>query len=205
MTTTRTERGLLLVVASEFGNITIGQLATGTKGIDQTAAAMRGIVKASKPHAPVKRFADNFPTLDRLYAWVRAHQHFVADPKGVELIREPCTLLNAVRRKQEFAGDCDDVATLLASAIAAWGETPVIAVIGPTPREAGGRFKHVFAGMAWSATAQARGFRPSGGFSVKVGGKSVAVSLLDPQENRAVGHVPKEAMQRLYVADGEHA
>lgn len=205
MTMTRTERGMMLVVASEFGDITVGQLATGTKGIDQTTAAMRGIVKASKTDAPVKRFAANFPTLDRLYAWVRAHQRFEADPAGVELIRTPESLLAATRRYQQFNGDCDDVATLLASAIACWGETPVIAVIGPTPREQGGRFKHVFAGMAWSKTASARGFKPSGGYTVKVGGRDVAVSLLDPQENRPIGHTPKEAMQRIYVADGEHA
>lgn len=199
-----TTKRLQVIIVADAGQVTLGTLDAGKPGIDQTAAIMRGLVKTAKQTPTIRRLARQLPTLQRLYAWLQAHHQFEPDPVDAEVIRTPDYLARLVRRDGVFRGDCDDVATLAAAIVAAWGETPALGVIGPTPRERGGRFKHVFPGIVESRGAIARGFKASAG-RWNVPGKAARVCWFDPQENRPVGHSPNEPMARVYLADGPHA
>lgn len=177
---------LILQIADDATITTLGRIAEGDQGTDQTAAAVWGVVKASAADALVRRRAKQIGTPERLYAFLRAHTRFSPDPRGVEMIRVPAMLLRQINRTGTARCDCDDLAALGASLLAAMGRTPVLSVVGATERELGGRFQHIFFGYAAPGA---------------VGG----VVLMDPQEGFAPGGLPTFPRARLYWATEEHA
>lgn len=77
--------------------------------------------------------------LEALYKWVRDHIRYRFDPVGVEWLQRP------TRTIAERAGDCDDMATLLASLAQSLGHRTRFRVVGPRP----GVPKHI-AVEAWA-------------------------------------------------------
>lgn len=70
-----------------------------------------------------------------IYYWVCRNIRYMRDPPGVEMVKIPRKLL------ETRAGDCDDIATLLASMLMLAGNTVRFAVAGFTPHESYG---HVY-------------------------------------------------------------
>lgn len=64
-----------------------------------------------------------------LYKWVRDEIRYRHDPLGLELLQSPA------RTVEERAGDCDDIATLLAALCGALGHPWRFRTVGPTPDE----------------------------------------------------------------------
>ena len=80
--------------------------------------------------------------LAALYRWVRDHIRYRFDPAGLEWVQSPA------RTVQQQAGDCDDMATLLAALAGALGHETRFRTIGPTAQ----RQKHITA-EAWDGKA----------------------------------------------------
>lgn len=76
--------------------------------------------------------------LETLYRWVRDHVRYRFDPLGLEWVQAP------TRTMLERAGDCDDMATLLAAFAGSLGHKWRFRTVGPSP----GIMKHV-AVEAW--------------------------------------------------------
>lgn len=125
---------------------------------------------AESPGITLSDFADS------VWAWLRDHVRFERDPKGIEYIRSPRDLLDAIDTTGTAVGDCDDLATLGASIIAAAGLLPVLITVG---RRASGRFEHVFFGL--------RHVQPDARLDV------TDIIPLDPQEGTPPGEWPKIA------------
>lgn len=204
---------MLLIVKDDTRVETVGVVGTGDKGIDQTAAAMRGLVKAYAGMDAVRKLAAALRTPENVYHWAAAHVRFEDDPKGVELIRVPTMLIRQVNRDKVAYGDCDDNTVLCCSVLAAMGLTPVIAVLGKVPRNRGGKFVHVLPGFIDpNGTATFGDIRTNADYRLRQRGNRWGFTtdagwalLFDAQERREVGHLPPEPMRRIYVATGEHA
>ena len=65
--------------------------------------------------------------LQALYEWVRDHIRYRKDPVGTEWVQRP------TRTVAERAGDCDDMATLLAALAGALGHRWRFRTVGPSP------------------------------------------------------------------------
>lgn len=131
-------------------------LPPGAAGVDCTIAAMLALVHDSKAHpsqdlisaaAEIKRDAgDRRREPLQLYKWMRKRFRFRKDPDGIELLRHPDQMLQAMRtnpRGRKTAGDCDELATLAVAILLQLGHRPVFIVM-----DAGrGRFHHVFFGV----------------------------------------------------------
>lgn len=202
----------------------IGITATGVKGIDQTTAAMRGLVKKYAQHEDIRTLAAHLWDAVGVYNWVKTHMRYASDPKGIELIRVPTMLLRQMKEQGYCAGDCDDNTVLCCSLLAALGYTPAIIVLGKTPRAEGGKFVHVLPGFLASSLQMGEHPIRNGEVRERWGGDGSRrahtdgplrthqvktsegwVSMMDPQEGRPIGHNPPEPMRKVYLATAEHA
>lgn len=187
----RTSPGpLRLVIAKASGaRVTLGQLAAGDAGTSQTLAAMHAMIQAAKRQARVREIARAIGW-DRyaLWDWARRTVTYEADPEGVELIREPLAIIQAADRSRPVGCDCDDLAVLLGSILAAAGESPILAVVGRG--KSGRRWEHVLTGYLRD---------PRGPLSV------ANVLPFDPQEASEPGAWPASAVRMLTIATKEHA
>lgn len=180
---------LLLQLQDDGTLIPLGRIAAGEKGTAQTVAALWAVVKESAHTPAVRTLAREIGSPTQLYHWIKAHSVFAPDPRGREVIRVPEMLIRQVRRggiTGKYRGDCDDTAALGCAILAAMGKTPVLSTVGATPREAGGRFQHIFFGYAAPEIVS-------------------GVVLMDPQEGFPPNTFPTFPLARLWWADGEHA
>lgn len=69
--------------------------------------------------------------MQALYLWVREHVRYRKDPVGLEWVQTP------ERTIRERAGDCDDMATLLAALVGSVGHEWRFVTVGPAPRVQG--------------------------------------------------------------------
>lgn len=177
----------LTIETPRHGSITLGQLSRGQKGIDQTIAAMQGILEDAMHSAYVRTAARLMPGPHAIYNVLASHVRFVRDPAGVELLRHPVVMLREMRKARDAtaAGDCDDRALLGAALLAHRGYAPVWIVAGATPPERGGRYTHVFFGYLRDPKGEtARG----------------NVVPMDPQEGMPPGQWPRVPLIRIYRA-----
>lgn len=89
------------------------------------AYAVRQLATRIVHHVPSKQVAGE---LQALYRWVRDNIRYRYDPLGLELVQEP------MRTVLERAGDCDDMATLLAALAGSLGHKYRFLTVGPKPR-----------------------------------------------------------------------
>lgn len=108
------------------------------------------------------------------YYWTCQHIRYIKDPVGVELVKDP------VRVLETRAGDCDDIATLLASMLMSCGNDACFSLVGFDGNKGA---SHVFA-------------------CVYVRGKWVA---LDPVANREIGDMLQRTKTRKDVPLRENA
>jgi len=112
------------------------RISEGTQGVKETLAVMRRIVRGDDGRAnpavietarsiargvPAK---DWFGQIEAVYNFVRSNIVYVMDPVDVEALSTPVELLR-IR-----AGDCDDMAVLLASLLTAIGHPTRFVAIG---------------------------------------------------------------------------
>jgi hypothetical protein len=143
--------------------------------IDFDAPKVRAIAQALKDKAggDVLGFAQN------LWDWCKAYVAFKRDPSNTELLRTPTAMIEEIEKVGVARGDCDDLATLAASLIAAAGFRPVFVTVG---RKKNGSYQHVF-------------------FGIQLGDELSVPNVLplDPQENAPVGRwTPRVQRVRLW-------
>lgn len=120
------------------------QLAPGRAGVVQTLHVMRELVRQYKRDAHIRATAamavQSIPLKSwrveakALFEFVRQHIRYTLDTVGHELIQTPDRLLDT------RAGDCDDMAVLLASLLESIGHPTRFVAIGMQP----GELTHVF-------------------------------------------------------------
>ena len=69
----------------------------------------------------------------RIYRWVSRVIRFVPDPRRVELLHEPIALLYTVKRQGWAAGDCDDIAIILATLLESVGIRTRLKMVATAP------------------------------------------------------------------------
>lgn len=169
--------------------INLGTLPAGDEGVAATVASIQAIVDHAVFVEPTSlRIAEiarrllaragggtfNFAMV--LWEWAREHVRFKKDPRLLEQVRHPERLLDAIDRTGVAYCDCDDLATLLASIIAAAGLRPVLITVGKAKDD---RFRHIFVGIRLGDTLS-----------------SETVLPLDPQEQVPAGQWPAIAKRR---------
>lgn len=95
-------------------------LATSSSHSFPIVALARSIVHDVPPR-------DYRGEMQRLYVWTREHVRYRKDPVGLEWLQSP------ERTIKERAGDCDDLATLLAALVGALGHEWRFITVGPAP------------------------------------------------------------------------
>lgn len=120
----------------------------------------------------LREWGDDFDSA--VYSWLRGVVRFRLDPRGVEYLRTPDEMIAAIIRDDEVSADCDDVASLGASLLAAGGVRPVFLLASYEPE---GEWDHVFFGSARSADVSLHTIVP-----------------LDPQERIPVGVYPPKSV-----------
>ena len=107
---------------------------------DQATYAIRRLATSVTHNVPSK---DVRGELFALYAWVRDNIRYRFDPRGVEWLQRP------QRTIYERAGDCDDMATLLASLAGSLGHAWRFYTVGPSPDVDEHIAAQVFDGSSW--------------------------------------------------------
>lgn len=181
-----------LTVQNNGQTKTIGELSEGDEGTAETIAAIQAIIDHACFIAPGSAMVQNIARdlmvaanndvqsfALELWHWARNSVSFKRDPSQVELVRHPRTLLESIAKSGQALCDCDDLATLLASIIAAAGSRPVLITVGKLRRPA--HFAHIFVGIYLGGELAAQNIIP-----------------LDPQENTPAGSWPDVAKRVKY-------
>ncbi len=74
---------------------------------------------------------------------VAAHVRYLNDPVGVELVKDPERLVEEIESTGRGIGDCDDIATLIATMLRQLGRTVEFVTVGFDSGQPG-NFSHVF-------------------------------------------------------------
>ncbi len=166
-----------------YGQTLKFELADGDKGTLQTLAVMWATIDDAAKSPIVDRLARELErgtdTEDEycraVYAWLVQRVPFKRDPWMLEYVRHPEQLIADAAGGRLDGADCDDVATLGASLLAARGVDPVLIVVGRRPQAP---YEHVFFGRLASINR-----RPT-------------VVTMDPQERIPIGQWPTGIARR---------
>lgn len=187
-------RRIAIDLAGQYPDNAAGalNLPPGEAGVDCTIAAMLALVHDTrdKPSAALKAAAaeidavasppNRWPYIapaTALYRWMRKRFRFVKDPEGVELLRHPDQMLQAMRDGGGYTdGDCDELATLAAALAIQLGLRPAFIVMDGIP--SAGRFHHVFYGI--------------------IGPDGRTVTPYNPQEGTPPGQWPPASRRKIY-------
>ena len=98
-------------------------------GYEGTPQTVRAMIKAAKGprgerNMGVRRVAESITNglrekdytseIAATYFWVSANKRYAHDPKHVELIKDPLSSLQEIKRVGRASLDCDDLATIMA-------------------------------------------------------------------------------------------
>lgn len=129
------------------GPISSAPLAGGDTGIAQTIAQMRSLVDAALRDSSIIRLAtdivrnvqafDDPAEAQAIYQWVLQNIRFTKDPVGKEKLYPPAELL------QIRAGDCDDIAMIMATLLMAVGYPARFITVAANPTDPR-QFSHVY-------------------------------------------------------------
>lgn len=123
------------------------EIPAGVAGTRETLAYMRALVRREHALPIVRQTAIGIVKSAALHPeasaalirqWIGDHVAFVRDPRGVELLTAPATLLTTIRTTGSASGDCDDVAILAAALGLAIGMRARFVAVGRS------HFEHVF-------------------------------------------------------------
>lgn len=111
----------------------------GEAGIIQTVSIMKDLVNRSFYLPEIRDRAAQLTVgcsryipceHSQLLGWVRGRVSYLRDPEGVEAIFTPMNLEERLRENSIAYGDCDDMATYLATLLKAIGHKPRFRVMG---------------------------------------------------------------------------
>lgn len=91
--------------------------------------------------------------------WIRQKVTFRFDPRDIELLRTPAALARDLLRSRDVAGDCDDMATLLAALLFSLGIPVAFVTIATSPHRP--EFRHVFVAARVGPRGEWEHFDPS--------------------------------------------
>ncbi len=130
-------------------------LIGGDWGIYQTVSALKGLIQQSltDPDALIRLRAESIlgPVAERddlgevtaLFNFVENSLHYVDDPSGIELLKNPKFIDKEVTRQGYFMGDCDDASGYLAALLRAVGYGVQLVIV--TPQDAPGwDYRHIY-------------------------------------------------------------
>jgi hypothetical protein len=173
----------------------LGTLPKGDAAVTNTIAAIQATIDhalfidpdAPKVRAIAQQLKDNaggdvLGFAQQLWRWCRANVVFRRDPQDVELIQTPASMVEAIESRGVARGDCDDLATLASTMIAAAGFRPVLVTVG---RKRNGSYQHIY-------------------FGIRLGDELTVANVLpmDPQENVPVGNWTKRVERvRLWAVN----
>lgn len=144
--------------------VTYHTIGPGSSGIRDTLHLMRRIVRASVAQPIVRLSAVQIvqgtgfnvaQQLTLLRQFIQQHTEFLRDPRGVELLHTPAYLLTQISEVGTVAGDCDDIAMLVAALGMAVGLRARFVVIGQRELE------HVFTMLASPHSGTWEAFDPT--------------------------------------------
>lgn len=142
-----------------------------------------------------------------LLGWVRAHTHYVHDPRtrgGAELVKDPDRMLREISARGKAVGDCDDQVVLLGALLRAIGIESEPVVVSPDA----GDYAHVLLryrspASGWVTldpiTRNSPGWFPMG--TVRVGTFSNGrINPSAPQTVQGIGDLPEPLKERIDAA-----
>lgn len=170
----------------------LGTLPQGDRAVVYTVAAIQATIdhalyidfEASKVRSIAAKLrsdagGDALGFAQRLYDWCKAFVVFRRDPENIELLQTPSSMIEQIEEAGIARGDCDDLATLAATMIAAAGFDPVLITVG---RKKNGSYQHIFFGLRLGAELTVQNVLP-----------------MDPQENVPLGRwTPRVQRVRLW-------
>ena len=129
---------------------------TAPSGLGHAQASVKSMAKLAREGAHTyairslaTKITAGVPSKDRrgelaaIYVWVRDHIRYRFDPVGLEWIQAPA------RTVAEAAGDCDDLATLIASLAQSLGHRTRFQTVGPTPQNQSHVYAQAHDGRQW--------------------------------------------------------
>lgn len=144
-------------------SITHERLRPGFAGVEQALEKMRGLLRETQKDKRVRFVAEQIvrraPGGDRraeareIFDFVLRHVRYTRDPSSVELVQDPRVLLQRIERVGWAAGDCDDMALL----IAALGHQIALPIVWVLLGPAKDRYEHIYAAMEQPGTPELLG------------------------------------------------
>ena len=115
-------------------------LAYGARGNLKTVDYMKKIARKVNGHPIVRQLAENilryYNINDMCYYdeaiaiadYVKNNVRYVRDPKGIEMLTDPLTMIDKIKQEKAF-GDCDDMSLLIATLLLSIGHSPKYAIV----------------------------------------------------------------------------
>lgn len=140
-------------------------LLGGDFGIYQTVSQIKRLVNQAlaDPQQTIRLRAesllysaqerDEVNEIQNIFQWVEDHFHYVNDPLGVELVKNPVLIDQKISEFGEFLGDCDDISAYLASLLKSVGYPVKLVVVSPQ-QSSGYDYRHIFV-RVWMASQNA--------------------------------------------------
>lgn len=125
----------------------------GEAAIHNTATKMRDIINESGKNPYIRRWAErilsqaNIPAYDwigeakAIHNWVRDNVRYTHDPRGIEYLQTPPTMLKLIEQNERPMGDCDDMTMLVLSLLKSIGYEVGLKIAA---YRKDGRFQHVY-------------------------------------------------------------
>ncbi len=128
-------------------------LKKGNAGNLQTVEIIKRLAHSRKGHPLIRKLTENvlkqYKTksqdfLNECYAiatWVRDVCPYAKDPLGIESLKDPVTMVDLIKR-DEFYGDCDDMALLITTMLLSIGHRPLLCIVRYPNANSG--FQHIY-------------------------------------------------------------
>lgn len=123
-----------------LSKITKKPLAHGARGNYKTVDYMKKIARKVNGHPEVRQLAENilnyYNTKSMYYFdealaigdYVKKFVKYVRDPQGIEMLTDPITMIDKLKRDEAY-GDCDDMSLLIAALLLSLGHSPRFAIV----------------------------------------------------------------------------
>ena len=128
-------------------------LLKGLRGNYQTVDLIKKIAHKRKSHPMIRKLAENIikeyrtnsqDFMNEAYAigdWVKLNLPYAKDPKGVESLKDPLTMIDQLQRGEMY-GDCDDMSLLIATLLLSIGHQPYLCIVRYKGVKRG--FQHIY-------------------------------------------------------------
>jgi hypothetical protein len=128
-------------------------LPKGSAGNLKTVDVIKRVARQRSGHPLVRKLAQNilrfYNTKSQDFfneAWaigdyVHKRMAYVRDPNGIEMLQDPVTMIDMLKR-DELSGDCDDMVLLIATLLLSIGHKPYLRIVRYPKFQTG--FQHIY-------------------------------------------------------------